>query len=155
MNNWIATGLVLFVVGVEELVMVPEWLHLQHLGVLTAEWDGTSGVVTESEIGDHCGGVGDWDNVILLLTVDGLLNGVDPIAMRGKSRVISGILLSSDELSSRSCSDRLAKTVCTSLASFIAASLNKMTTSLTQHFVLTLQYQHPRDPNSKMPYFKL
>ena len=40
MKNWIATGLVSFVVGVEELVMVPEWLHLQHLGVLTAEWDG-------------------------------------------------------------------------------------------------------------------
>ena len=64
--------------------------------------DGTSGVVAVSEIGDHCGGVGDWDNVILLLTVDGLLNGVDSIAMRGKSRVIPGALLSSDELSSRS-----------------------------------------------------
>ena len=108
--------------------------------------DGTSGVVAESEIGDHCGGVGDWDNVILLLTVDGLLNGVDSIAMRGKSRVISGILLSSDELSSRSCSDRLAKTVCTSLASFIAASLNKMTISLTKAFCFDLAISAPKRP---------
>ena len=29
---------------------------------------GTSGLVAESEIGNHCGGVGDWDNVKLSLT---------------------------------------------------------------------------------------
>ena len=88
------------IIGVEEVVIIPEWMQMQHLVVTIAEWDclGTQvlsmdkGVAGEKmgAVGDHAGGVGEWEKAILSSIAGRFFDGVETTATSGKSKLISG-----------------------------------------------------------------